>query len=101
MRILRCRPARSIRGAPRSLLFPRSQSHLAKVVLLLHRVFGILVDELRDDAGPAGLVRGAEAFAGVPVEVLGEDDEVAPVRIRVELVAPAVHRAAAVGAARE
>ena len=44
-----------------------------------------LVDEGRDQPGPAGLVRGAEARAGVAVEVLVEHEVVAPVRIVLEL----------------
>ena len=41
----------------------------------------------RDDAGPAGLMAGAEPGAVVAVEVLVEQDEIAPVRIVLELAA--------------
>src|SRR4030095_8239169 len=39
------------------------------------------VDAARDERGPAGLMRGAEATAGVALKVLVELNEVAPVRI--------------------
>ena len=45
------------------------------------------VHEPGDDAGPAGLVAGAEAGAVVAVEVLVEQQAVAPVRIVLELLA--------------
>src|SRR5205823_2498588 len=60
-----------------------------------------LLQQLGDDGGPAGLVRGAEALAGVAVEVLVEEDQVAPVRVGLELLAGAEDRAAAVRAAQE
>ena len=46
--------------------------------------------------GPAGLVAGAEAGAVVAVEVLVEQQQVAPVRVGLELLDAAVHRPAAV-----
>ena len=42
----------------------------------------------RDDAGPAGLMTGAQAGAVVAVEVLVEQDEIAPVRVLLELLRP-------------
>src|SRR5687768_15950899 len=60
-----------------------------------------LLDELGHEAGPPGLVAGAEAGAVVAVEVLVEQDEVAPVRILLEGPAAAVHGTRAVGAAQE
>ena len=48
-----------------------------------------------DDAGPAGLVAGAEPGAVVAVEVLVEEQQVPPVRIVLELLRAAVHRPAA------
>src|SRR3569833_1206177 len=35
----------------------------------------------RDQGGPAGLVRGAEAFAGVAVEIFVERNAIAPCRV--------------------
>ena len=43
-------------------------------------------DQVGDEAGPAGLVRGAEARAGVAVEVLVEGDQSRPARVGLELV---------------
>jgi hypothetical protein len=43
-----------------------------------------LVDERGDQAGPAGLVRGAQAGAGVGMEELVEEEIVAPVGIVVQ-----------------
>src|SRR5215203_5322165 len=60
-----------------------------------------LVNQGGDEAGPAGLVRGAEAHAGVAVEVFVEEDEVAPVWVGLKFFVPAVGGAAAVGVARE
>ena len=42
-------------------------------------------EQLGDQAGPAGLVRRADAAAGVAVEVLVEQDVVAEVRIGLQL----------------
>ena len=61
----------------------------------------LLLDQLRDQAGPAGLVAGAEAGAVVAVEVLVEEQVVAPVRIVLERRLAAEHRAAALAVARE
>ena len=47
----------------------------------------------RNQAGPPGLVARAEARPVVPVEVLVEEDQVAPVRVVLELRRAAVHRA--------
>ena len=45
--------------------------------------------DLRDEAGPAGLVAGAAAAAGVAVEVFVEEEEVAPMRIvAVDVLSP-------------
>src|SRR5262245_61574816 len=55
----------------------------------------------RDDAGPPGLVARAEAGPVVAVEVLVEQDEVAPVRVFLELAGAAVDRAAALPVAQE
>src|SRR5689334_18554078 len=54
------------------------------------------VHEPRDDAGPAGLVAGAQAGTVVAVEILVEQQVIAPVRVVLEDLRAAVHRAAAV-----
>src|SRR5438067_8396067 len=41
-------------------------------------------DQVGDEAGPPGLVRGSEAGAGVAVEVLVERDQVVPGRVLLE-----------------
>src|SRR5262245_4255905 len=61
----------------------------------------VLLKELGHKPGPAGLVAGAEAGASLAVEVLVEEDEVLPVRIRLERLEAAVHRPASVGTAEE
>src|SRR5581483_3873536 len=55
-----------------------------------------LVEQLGHQRGPAGLVAGAQPGAGVAVEVLVEEDLLAPVRIALEQLGLAVDRAAAV-----
>src|SRR5215211_397075 len=59
------------------------------------------VNQGGDEAGPAGLVRGAEPHAGVAVEVFVEEDEVAPVWVGLKFFVPAVGGAAALCVARE
>src|SRR5690349_7649419 len=59
------------------------------------------LDKLGDGAGPAGLVAGADAGAVVAVEVLIEQDVVAPVGIVLELLGVAVNGSAAVCIAGE
>ena len=51
--------------------------------------------------GPAGLVARAKAGAVVAVEVLVEEDVVAPVRVVLELLRAAVDRPAALVVAQE
>src|SRR5438876_7276154 len=60
-----------------------------------------LLEELGDEAGPARLVARADAGAVVAVEVLVEQNHVAPVRVALELLRVAVDRPAAVLAAPE
>src|SRR5947209_15001560 len=60
-----------------------------------------LLEELGDEAGPARLVARADAGAVVAVEVLVEQNHVAPVRVALELLRVAVDRPAAVPAAQE
>src|SRR6516164_11325697 len=52
-------------------------------------------DEVGDQRGPARLVGGADATAGVAVEVLVEGQQVVPVRVGLEEVDVAEDRAAA------
>ena len=52
--------------------------------LPVKRIFGVLMDEFRDHARPAGLVAGTQPCAGVAVEIFVEQDEIAPVGIGVE-----------------
>lgn len=47
----------------------------------VHEFFATLADEADDECGPAGLVRGSEAFAGLSVEVFVKEDEVLPVLV--------------------
>ena len=54
------------------------------------------LDELGHDPGPAGLVAGAQPGAVVAVEVLVEQDVVAPVGIGLELLRAAVDGSPAV-----
>src|SRR6266851_1558398 len=60
-----------------------------------------LLEQLGHEPRPAGLMAGAYAGPIVAVEVLVEEDEVAPVRIPVENLRPAVDRATAVLARQE
>src|SRR5205814_2755468 len=60
-----------------------------------------LLEELRDEGRPAGLVTGADAGAVVPVEVLVEEEVIPPMGIRLELLRPAVDRPPSVGPAEE
>jgi hypothetical protein len=55
--------------------------HLAELEELLGRARREQMHRSGDDAGPTGLMAGAEAGPVVAVEVLVEQDEVAPVRI--------------------
>src|SRR5262249_43555105 len=59
-------------------------------LLLLQSVLRVLADELGHDAGPSGLVARTEAGARVAMEIFVERDEVAPVRIGLELLPIAV-----------
>src|SRR5262245_44459731 len=63
---------------------------------LLRRARRKEVHQSRDDAGPPGLMTGAEAGAVVAVEVLVEEDEIPPVRIVLELLRAAVDGATAI-----
>src|SRR3712207_1458712 len=58
-------------------------------------------EKVAHQRGPPGLVRRAQALAGVSVEVLVEVDVVAEVRVALQLLAAAPHRAPPVGIALE
>src|SRR5687767_7816132 len=61
----------------------------------------LLLDQFGDEGGPAGLVARAEAGAGISVEVLIEEEMVAPVGVLLEGRTVGEHRAAAVRVALE
>src|ERR1043166_5035994 len=54
------------------------------------RLLPALLQQLRDEPRPAGLVAGSDARAVVAVEVLVEEDQVAPVWVTLKLLGPAV-----------
>jgi hypothetical protein len=55
----------------------------------------------RDDAGPTGLVARAEAGPVVTVEIFVEQDQIAPVRVLLELPGSAIHRTPAILVSQE
>src|SRR5262245_14477775 len=55
----------------------------------------------RDEAGPAGLMARANARAVVALEILVEEQTITPVRVLLESLIPAKHRAASVGIAEK
>ena len=93
------------RGIPRRGHSPLLAAHLladdAGLELPLGRLQRVLgrhapegIQKTRDEPGPARLVTGPEAGADVAVEVLVEEDQVAPVRVVLELRRAAVDRPA-------
>src|SRR5271157_4889762 len=66
----------------------RRFSALAGLSALLH--------QLRDDAGPSGLVARSNSGSRIAVEVLMEQHQVTPMRISLELFEIAEHRPAAI-----
>src|SRR5215470_18964951 len=60
-----------------------------------------LLEQLGDEARPAGLVAGADARAVVAVKVLVEEHEVTPVWVALEFLGAAVDGPASVGASQE
>ena len=50
------------------------------------------LDQFRNDPGPPGLVAGADARPVIAMEILVEEEVVAPVRIGLEFLGPAIHR---------
>jgi len=61
----------------------------------------LLLDQLGDEAGPAGLMARAEPRAIIAVEILEEEEAVAPIGIVLETLHPAEDRAASGPIARE
>src|SRR4051794_6631641 len=61
----------------------------------------LLLDQLGDEAGPAGLVARAQARTVVAVEVLVEEQMVAPVRVDLDFLRPAEDRPPALLVAQE
>src|SRR5256885_17164925 len=59
------------------------------------------VDQYCHEAGPSGLVRGAQPLPRAAVEVFVEQDQIAPVRVVLELPLRAIDRPPTVWAARE
>ena len=83
-------------GRPRySRSLPIERGLLAHFQRALGIQDAVELDELGDESGPARLVTGAQPGAVVAVEVLVEEDVVAPMRIGLELLAAAVDRAPA------
>ena len=59
------------------------------------KLFPILLDQFRDQGGPARLMAGTDAGAVVAVKIFVERDEIAPMIIALELFRPAEDRPAA------
>src|SRR5215471_383145 len=74
---------------------------LAQIEELLGRAGGEQMHAAGDDPGPAGLMARAEAGSVVAVEVLVEQDEIAPVRVLLELARSPIHRSPPVLASQE
>src|ERR1700692_2862544 len=64
-------------------------------------VFAQLLDQLRDQSGPSGLVRGADPGAGVAVEVFVAEEQIAEATIGLKLRRRTVEGPASVRSARE
>src|SRR5271166_2194160 len=69
--------------------------------LLAFAGLSALLHQLRDDAGPSGLVARSNSGSRIAVEVLMEQHQVTPVRIGLELFEIAEHRAATIFIAKE
>jgi hypothetical protein len=61
----------------------------------------VFLQQHGDQAGPAGLVAGAQAIAVIAMKIFIEQDQLAPVRVRQEQRLVAVERAAALLDAQE
>src|ERR1700688_4287335 len=55
--------------------------------------FAALLHQLGDNARPSGLMAGAQASAGVAMEVLVKENQVSPMRVRLDLYKVAKNRA--------
>src|SRR3954470_1575958 len=62
------------------------------------RPFAALFQQLGDDGGPSRLMAGSEALARVGVEILVEENQIAPVRVRLEARVGSIDRPAAIAA---
>jgi hypothetical protein len=60
------------------------EPHVAERLARRGGTLALLLDEFGDQAGPANLVAGADARAGLAVEILMERRVVAPVRVVLE-----------------
>src|SRR5215475_13840692 len=69
------------------------EAHLAEVEDMLRCGGGEEPHQPGDEAGPTCLMAGAETGAVVAMEILVEQHIVAPVRVGLELLRPAMHRA--------
>src|SRR4051795_4538848 len=64
-------------------------------------VFRVLLDKLCDDSRPPGLVTDAKAGARIAVKIFVEQDEIAPMRVSLELFVIAINRTPAVAPFQE
>lgn len=56
------------------------------------------MQQLRDQSGPAGLVRRTDAAAGITVEIFIEEKVIAEMRVTLDLVVRSEHGPATIGA---
>src|SRR5712692_10107818 len=64
-------------------------------------LFSTLLQQLRDQAGPASLVAGTDAGAVVTMKILVEEDEILPVRVALKLLRATVDRSPTVRAVQK
>src|SRR5262249_43281281 len=83
------------------LLSKMEGGHFAGIEDLLRHAGLEQLQEAGDAPGPAGLVAGAEARPVVAVEVLVEQDQVAPVRVLLELPRSPVNRSPSISVSQE
>src|SRR5215472_2085280 len=76
-------------GTPCRLHLDHS-GYSAEFQQLLGRARGEQMHDPRDHAGPSGLMAGAEPGAAVAVEILVEQDEIAPMRVFLEFPGAAI-----------
>jgi len=63
--------------------------------------FSSLLNQLRDKTSPAGLMTRTDAASVVAMEVLVEQNQIPPVRIRLERLVLSMHGPSSVSAAQE